>query len=166
MIRRRWLVVTVAALTLVGAISVGILQPGNQSGTATVQFFSNGNKGYACFLSGVQNEHGGPYCMSDDPATMLPSSAAVPLGSYTILFFPFGTASNQTLWLATNNIHVTGTGAYGVSISYANVTVDGDGAIVVFMLPDNVQPASEFSGIGVMAFSALATSLYLLRRRP
>ncbi len=101
---------------------------------ATVFFFSNNSVGYACFLNSVQNEQGGPYCMSDAPALRLPSNATVPYGKYSLIFFPFNTASNRTQWYATNDIRVTGWAPYDASSAYANVTIIGNGAIVVIVL--------------------------------
>ena len=132
---------------------------------ATVSFFSNNTRGYACFLNYTYPLTGAPVCLSDDPSLHLPDNATVPLGSYGIVFFPFGTASNKSLWVGTNNIQVTGFAAYDVSSSYANITVKGNGAIAVFVLPDNTTPVPEFNGIGVVAFATLAASLYILRRR-
>ncbi len=103
---------------------------------ATVYFFSNNSVGFACFLSGVTNQHGGPYCMSDVPSLVLPSNATVPYGNYSIVFFPFDTASNKTVWYATNNIQITGWAPYDASSAYANVTISGNGAIVVIVLPE------------------------------
>jgi hypothetical protein len=132
---------------------------------ATVQFFSNNTDGYACFLNYVYTLTGAPVCLSDNPALDLPDNATVPLGSYGIVFFPFGTASNKSLWLGTNNIQVTGFGPYDVSSSCANITVRGDGAIAVFVLPDNTTPIPEFPLTGAMMFSVIAASTFLLRRR-
>ncbi len=103
--------------------------------TATVFFFSNNSVGYACFLYGVQNEQGGPYCMSDAPALRLPNNATVPYGNYSIIFFPFDTASNRMQWYATNDIRVTGWAPYDASSAYANLTITGNGAIIVIILP-------------------------------
>jgi hypothetical protein len=132
---------------------------------ATVTFFSNNANGYGCFLNYTYPLTGAPVCLSDNPSLDLPDNASVPLGSYGIVFFPFGTASNQATWLGTNNIQVTESGPYDVSSSYANITVRGDGAIAVFVLPDNSQRVPEFPPTGAMAFSALVASLYFLRRR-
>jgi len=134
-------------------------------GMATVSFFSNNVHGYACFLNYAYPLTGAPVCLSDDPYTDLPDNATVPFGNYSIVFFPFGSASNKALWVGTNNIQVTGYGAYDVSSSYANITVRGDGAIAVFVLADNGRPVPEFPATGAMAFSALVASLYVLRRR-
>ncbi len=103
---------------------------------ATVYFFSNNSLGYACFLNYSDAVHGGPYCMSDVAALMLPSNATVPYGNYSIVFFPFDQASNRTVWYATNNIQVTGWAPYDASSAYANVTISGNGAIVVIVLPE------------------------------
>lgn len=162
---RKLIVALAVAVVLVSVISVTFLKPSQVQETATVQFFSNNTDGYACFLNYVYPLTGAPVCMADNPALDLPANATVPLGNYSIVFFPFGTASNQATWLGTNNIQVTGSGPYDVSSSYANITVRGDGAIAVFVLPDNSQRVPEFSGIGTVAFAALAASLYLLRRR-
>lgn len=132
---------------------------------ATVSFFSNNANGYACFLNYTYPLTGAPVCLSDDPSLDLPDNASVPLGSYGIVFFPFGTASNEATWLGTNNIQVTGSGPYDVSSSYANITVRGDGAVAVFVLPDNSQQVPEFPTSGTVAFSGLAVSPYFLRRR-
>ena len=158
------LIVAVVAVLAVGftAVEVSVRQTPQM---ATVSFFSNNANGYACFLNYTYPLTGAPVCLSDAPSLDLPDNASVPLGSYGIVFFPFGTASNQATWLGTNNIQVTGSGPYDVSSSYANITVRGDGAIAVFVLPDNSQRVPEFPQIGTMAFCALAASLYFLRRR-
>jgi hypothetical protein len=132
---------------------------------ATVTFFSNNANGYACFLNYTYPLTGGPVCLSDDPSLGFPDNATVPLGSYGIVFFPFGTASNQSTWLGTNNIQVTGSAPYDVSSSYANITVNGDGAIAVFVFPDNQQRIPEFPVTEVVAFASFASSLYFFRRR-
>lgn len=159
------IVLAVVAVIAVSAFSVTLLKPSQVQEAATVQFFSNNADGYACFLNYTYPLTGAPVCMADNPVLDLPSNATVPLGNYTIVFFPFGTASNKAAWLGTNNIRVTGTGPYDPSSSYANITIRGDGALAVFVLSDNGQPIPEFNGIGIVAFSALAASLYVLRRR-
>lgn len=155
--------VAILAVALVAVLSVGVLRSLSGPRAATVQFYSSGALGYACFLNGVQNEQGGPYCLSDDPATMLPPNATIPPGNYTIVFFPFGTASNRTLWLATNNIQIIATGEYDVSSGYANVTVKGNGAIIVFVLPETTA-IPEFPSTATLSILVLAVSLALLRR--
>jgi hypothetical protein len=165
--RRRLALAVAAAVVLVAGISVAevALQQTPSPAMATVVFFSDNTKGYACFLNYAYPLTGAPICLSDDPSLDLPDNVTVPLGNYGIAFFPFGTASNKATWLSTNNIQVTGSGPYDVSSSYANFTVRGDGAIAVFVLPENGQPVPEFNAIGAVAFSALAASLYVLRRR-
>jgi hypothetical protein len=164
--RNHLVLIAIVAIVLVVAVSVAqvTLRQTPSPKIATLSFFSNNAQGYACFLANVTNAFGGPYCMSDDPSLFLPGNATVPVGNYTIIFFPFGTASNRSLWLGTNNVQVTGTGAYDPSSSYANVTISGDGAIAVFILPDNTTPVPEFSMITVPTFAALA-SLFMLRWR-
>ena len=167
--KRLVLIVTVAVVLLVGASVTEILQQLAGPKIATVSFFSNNTNGYACFLNYTYPLTGAPICMSDDPSLHLPDNATVPLGSYGIVFFPFGTASNQALWLGTNNIQVTGSAPYDVSSSYANITVRGDGALAVFVLPGEpvaaFHVAAEFPTNGAVAFSAVVASFYVLRRR-
>lgn len=156
--------IAVAAAVLVAVVSVGLIQRSSTPQTATIQFFSNNSAGYACFLNYSDTETGGPICMSDMPSLGLPSSATVPVGNYSIVFFPFDTASNQTLWEATNNIQVTGWAPYDVSSAYANVTINGDGAIAVFVLPLTTMPVTEYVASTPVAFVAVAISMLLLRR--
>jgi hypothetical protein len=157
-------IVAVVVFLAVGiAVAEVALTPG--PATATVQFFSDNANGYACFINYTYNLTGGPVCLSDDPATDLPPNVTLPLGNYSIVFFPFGTASNRSLWLGTNNIQVTGSGAYDASSSYANITVKGDGALAVFVLSDNGQPIPEFPTTGAMVFSVVVASTFLLGRR-
>jgi hypothetical protein len=162
---KRLIAVVLAALFLVALLSLGFLTRSSTPQTATVQFFSNTPQGYACFLNYTAPPFGAPVCMSDDPTTTFPANMTVPLGNYSIVFFPFGTASNKSTWYGTNNIHVTGWAPYDASSSYANVTITGNGALIVVVLPENGVAIPEFSGITVVTFSALAASLYLLRRR-
>ncbi len=105
--------------------------------------------------------------MSDNLSLMLPESATVPLGNYTIIFFPFGTASNQMVWYGTNNLQVTSWAPYDPSGSVANVTIRGDGAIVVFLLPQNPTPVPEFpqGAMAVIVLVVLPLPVFLLRRR-
>jgi hypothetical protein len=164
---RRLATIMATAVILVVGVSVAevALQQTPSPAMATVAFFSNNTKGYACFLNYTYPLTGAPVCLSDDPSLDLPDNATMPLGNYAIAFFPFGTSSNKATWLSTNNIQVTGSGPYDVSSSYANITVRGNGAIAVFVLQDNGQPIPEFNAIGVVVFSALAASVYVLRRR-
>lgn len=155
----------VIAVLAIGAISSGFLQRSSSPETATVQFSSNNSAGYACFLNYSDSETGGPVCISDVPSLGLPSSATVPVGNYSIVFFPFDTASNQTLWEATNNIQITGWAPYDVSSAYANVTINGDGAIAVFVLPLTSMPVTEYVASTPVAFVAVAISLLLIRGR-
>jgi hypothetical protein len=154
----------VIALIVAASVAVTLRQTPSIK-MATVSFFSNNTQGYACFLNYTYPLTGAPVCLSDDPSLDLPNNATVPLGSYGIVFFPFGTASNKSTWFGTNNVQVTGYAPYDVSSSYANITVKGDGAIAVFVLPEHPTPIPEFNTIGIVAFSALAASLYILRRR-
>jgi hypothetical protein len=160
-----WILALVVVLAVAVSVAQVTLRQAEGPEMATVSFFSNNARGYACFLNYTYPLTGAPVCLSDDPSLDLPDNATVPLGSYGIVFFPFGTASNKSTWLGTKNVQVTGSGAYDVSSSYANITVKGDGAIAVFVLPDNTTPIPEFNTIGIVAFSALAASLYILRRR-
>jgi hypothetical protein len=161
---KRLIAIVLATLIIVAALSFVYVTRPSASPQATVQFFSNNAQGYACFLNYAPLA---PACMSEDPSTMLPSNVTLPVGNYSIVFFPFGTASNKSEWYGTNNIHVTGWAPYDASSSYANVTITGNGALVVFVLPENATPipVPEFNSFIIAAFSALAASLYLLRRR-
>ncbi len=152
------------AVLVVALVSAGLVLQSSAPKTATVQFFSNNTDGYACFLTFRDPDHGGPFCLSDNPRLKLPSEANVPVGKHRIVFVPFGTASNKTLWYSTNNIQITGSGPYDVSSSYANVTISGDGAIAVFVLPQNTAPVPEFPQ-AAMALATLVIPLVLLRRR-
>jgi hypothetical protein len=160
------LILAVAAVLLISvSVAQVTLRQTPSPAMATVSFFSNNAHGYACFLNYTYPLTGAPFCLSDDPALDLPPNATVPLGNYTIVFFPFGTTSNQSTWLGTNNVQVTGSGAYDVSSSYANITVKGNGAIAVFVPPDNTTPVPEFPATGAIALLPLSGSIYLLRRR-
>ena len=156
-----------AILVLVVGISVAevTLRQTPSPKMATVSFFSNNAEGYACFLNYTYPLTGAPVCLSDLPSLDLPDNATVPLGSYGIVFFPFGTASNKALWLGTNNIQVTGSAPYDVSSSYANLTINGDGAIAVFVLPDNAHQTQSFLLQEQWPSQSSRASLYLLRRR-
>jgi hypothetical protein len=157
----------IALVVVVLAVSVTVaqvtLRQTQGPPMATVAFFSNMN-GYACFLNYTYPLTGAPVCLSDNPANKLPDNATVPLGSYGIAFFPFGTASNKSTWLGSDGVQVTRSRPYDVSSSYANITITGNGAVAVFVLPENT-PIPEFNAIGMVAFSALTASLYVLRRR-
>jgi hypothetical protein len=159
---RTLIIVVVIALIVVAMLSVGFLSRSSVRQTATVQFFSNNAQGYACFLNYASLA---PVCMSDDPSTMLPPKVTLPLGNYSIVFFPFNTASNKSTWYGTNSVHVIGWAPYDASSSYANVTITGDGALVVFVVPENGVAITEFPGITAVPFVALAASLLLVRRR-
>ena len=165
--RKHMAMLGILVAVLAAGLSVGEIasRQGVGPGMATVSFFSNNANGYACFLNYSYPLTGGPICLSDDPSLDLPDNATIPLGSYGIVFFPFGTASNKSLWVGTNNIEVTGSAPYDVSSSYANFTVKGDGALAVFVLPENGQPVPELSATGAMALVVLAISLSILRRR-
>ena len=167
---RKLVAVVLAALVLTALFSVWIVSPSSRPQTATVQFLSarlgqHNGQGYACFLNYPDPVTGAPLCMSDDPSLMLPANATVPLGNYTIVFFPLDIASNQSEWYSTYPIEVTGSGAYDASSSYANVTIRGNGVLAVMVLPENGVAIPEFSGVAIVSFSALAASLFLLRRR-
>jgi len=171
---RKWLlemkgthiaIIAIALIAVAASVTIAEISIRQTTGPpmATVSFFSN-TPGYACFLNYTYPLTGAPVCLSSNPANHLPANVTIPLGSYGIAFFPFGTASNRSTWLGSDNVQVTGSGPYDISSSYANITITGDGAIGVFVLPDNT-PVPEFNAIGVAAFSALAASLYVLRRR-
>lgn len=60
----------------------------------------------------------------------------------------------------------TQTGPSGIAVdSSGNVYVVDGGNYRVELFGDSTSPVPEFSTVAVVAFSALATSLYLLRRR-
>jgi hypothetical protein len=161
---KRLIAVVIVAFFLVALLSLGFLTRSSTPRTATVQFFSNNAQGYACFLN-YQDPIGGLACMSDDPSTMLPPNMTVPLGNYSIVFFPFGTASNRSMWYGTNNVHVTGWAPYDASSSYANVTITGNGAIIVVILPENGVAIPEFPASVPVAAMALIASILILKRR-
>ncbi len=162
---KRLIAVVLVAFFLAALLSLGFLTRSSSPRTATVEFFSNNAQGYACFLNYLDPATGGVYCMSDDPTTMLPANATVLVGNYSIVFFPFNVDSNRSTWYGTNNVHVTGWAPYDASSSYANVTITGDGALIVFVLPENGVAIPEFPAATPLAFLVLATSLMLLRRR-
>lgn len=160
-----WIVAALVVLVVAVSVAQVTLRQNEATRMATVSFFSNNTHGYACFLNYTYALTGAPVCLSDDPSLELPDNATVPLGNYSIVFIPFGTASNKSLWVGTNNIQVTGFAAYDVSSSYANITVKGNGAIAVFVLPDNATPVPEFPQIWAAVAPALIAPLYVLRRR-
>jgi hypothetical protein len=122
---------------------------------------SSNDTGYLCFLENtVSSPHGGPLCLDD-----VNNNATIPLGNYTIIFLATKIPQGATFpgFFATGGLSVGNWTQYADPSSYqAPLIVAGDETIIASW---SISPVPEFNGIAVVAFAALAASLWVLRRR-
>jgi len=96
--------------------------------------------------------------------------AAAATGNLTFLSYSWDSQYNMYLDPGSYNFRAiawtpTGNVAYNAISSTVNISTGQSTAGVTFQLERSNIPVPEFSGLAIIAFSALAASLYLLRRR-
>ena len=150
-------IITILLVTMVSALSAGLLV--KQTALTGTVMFSSGGTGYVCFLD-YSNSRGGPLCLEDG------QNVTVPYGEYPIAFFATKIPQDTTFngLIGNGGVAVGNWTVYSDPFSFqANMMVTGDGALTVLWV--NATPVPEFNGIAIVTFSALAASLYVLRRR-
>jgi hypothetical protein len=102
-----------------------------------VSFYSTAT-GYACFAS--QEVVGPVICLSSNIAS-LNATAAMPVGNYTVVFYPIDSIDGYTIWLVSQYpLYQTSINSLtpfdpSASTVTANVTIGGDATIIVYALP-------------------------------